>query len=326
MNILYPTGLSFQVWTVILFFMIKLKSITKKFQTDFWTKPFFALDDLSFSIKENHITGFLGANGAGKTTSIKVLFDFIKADKGEVIFDKVLGGNKKDIFRNIGYMPERPYFYPHLTGSDFVTYLGLLHELKTSEIRKSLFYWSERLKITHALDRKLRTYSKGMLQRLGLISSIIHKPKLLILDEPLSGLDPVGRKEIKDILADLGKTGTTIFFSSHVVADVEQICDRVVVLEGGKLLFEGEINRILAQDNISRVSISFYSDKKLDFSGMVKTIGQSKADIKQNIVWIECDIKKKDEVIKKIIEEHASILSVSTERSTLEEIIYKIKS
>jgi ABC-2 type transport system ATP-binding protein len=211
--------------------MITFNNITKSFKTDFWAKPFKALDCVSFTIREGELTGFLGANGAGKTTSIKIMMKFIWQNAGEVIYSNKLGINQMEIFSNLGFVPERPYFYPHLTGREFLSFAGELCKVTRNDLKTAIDKWGEQFQIAHAIDRKVRGYSKGMLQRLGIISSLIHNPKIIILDEPLSGLDPVGRKEIKDALLDLNKQGKTIFFSSHIVSDVEEISIKVLVVE-----------------------------------------------------------------------------------------------
>lgn len=195
--------------------MIEFCEISKVFNTDLLKKKFQALNNVSFSIPENKIIGFLGANGAGKTTSIKIGMDFIRPTSGTIKYGKSLGGSKKEAFKNIGYLPERPYFYPHLTGRDFCKYLSQLSNVKRTTFNERIDKWAPIFKIDYALDRYINNYSKGMLQRIGFLATIIHNPKLIILDEPLSGLDPIGRKELKDVIVNLYKDGKTVFFSSQ---------------------------------------------------------------------------------------------------------------
>ena len=187
--------------------MITFKEVTKTFQEDFWKKEKIALDKLSFSLEENKVTGFLGRNGAGKTTSIKILLDLIKPSSGSVAFSTLLGRNLAEVKSHIGYLPERPYFYPNLTGKEFVKYLLSLSDKKFKNYSSRFDELSETLKIDHAVDRKMRGYSKGMLQRIGFISTVIHNPMLIIMDEPLSGLDPIGRKELKEAIIREKKEG-----------------------------------------------------------------------------------------------------------------------
>jgi ABC-2 type transport system ATP-binding protein len=284
--------------------MINFINVSKTYKTDFWAKKFFALEGVSFSVNTKSLTGFLGANGAGKTTSLKILMDFVRQDSGSVQFDKSLGSNKKDIFSRIGYLPERPYFYQSLTGYEFLNYMGKLQGLDNKFLKEQIVKWSKTFNINYALDRKVKGYSKGMLQRLGMASTLLHDPQLVILDEPLSGLDPVGRKEIKDVLLELNKSGHTIFFSSHIVSDIEEICDDVVVLEKGKCIYSGKVNDLIVASGDFVWEVSYRN-----------AIGVSKESV---------TVEDKDNRIKQLIMDGSTILSVNLKRQSLESIIYKI--
>ncbi len=166
--------------------MIEFNEITKIFKSDLLTQPFTALKDVSFKVADEKIVGFLGANGAGKTTSLKIAMDFIRPTSGTVTFSENLGSHKREILKNIGFLPERPYFYPHLKGREFCHFMGSLSGLSKNEINKQIEIWAPRFKIDFALDRETRTYSKGMLQRIGFLVTLLHDPKMVILDEPLS--------------------------------------------------------------------------------------------------------------------------------------------
>ncbi len=304
--------------------MIEFKNVTKTFKTDFWAKSFCALDKLSFSIDEGKLIGFLGANGAGKTTSIKIMMDFIRHDSGEVIYSKALGQSKKEILSNIGFVPERPYFYPYLTGREFLEYMAKLNDVPRKEVAPSIKKWSEVFNIAYPLDRKIRGYSKGMLQRLGFVSSLVHNPKLIVLDEPLSGLDPIGRKEIKDALLGLNKEGKTIFFSSHIVSDVEEICEHVVVLQKGKGLYQGSIDELI-RDNISS---DYVIKTQLSNCSPIDLLGasiNSTTELEQNIFLIHCSKTNKDKCLSSLLNSGGDILSVNSNRPTLEQVIYNIK-
>ncbi len=224
--------------------MLEFNSVTKVFKSEMFKKPFKAINDLSFKVDEGSIVGFLGANGAGKTTSLKVAMDFTRPTKGEVKFTS-LGENKSEIFSNVGFLPERPYFYPHLTGREFSHYMGRLVDLPKNKINQQISKLAPLFRIDFALDREIHTYSKGMLQRIGFLTALLHDPKLVILDEPLSGVDPIGRKELKDVIVDINKMGKTVFFSSHIVSDVEEICDKVIFLKDGKLVYQGRVEDII---------------------------------------------------------------------------------
>lgn len=300
--------------------MIKFYNVEKKYQTDFWAKSFKALDELSFRIEKGALVGFLGANGAGKTTSIKILLKFIKANRGEVIYSTELGKNMKEIFSRIGYIPERPYFYPHLSGYEFLNLMGSLNDIPSSVVRQRIKEWGERFEITFALDRQIRSYSKGMLQRLGFVAALIHDPRLLILDEPLSGLDPMGRRDLKQALIELHKNGKTVFFSSHIVADVEEICNKVVFLEKGKLVYDGSIDQLISRNMNPHFTFTIQSEKELHLPGELihKTT--------DGLYTYDVAIESKDLFLAKAIEQKLDIVSMNPTRPTLEEIIYKIRS
>ncbi len=300
--------------------MIRFENVTKVFKSDLFASPVKALDNVSFEIKEGAMVGFLGANGAGKTTSIKILLDFIRADQGRVHYSSALGGNLSNALNHIGFLPERPYFYPHLTGHEFASFMGELCGLKKTESAKRNNHWAERLGIAHAMNRKLTTYSKVMLQRLGFLSVLIHNPKLVILDEPLSGLDPIGRKELKEVLSEINAQGTTIFFSSHVVPDVEESCDDVVFLKTGKLVYQGSVDKIITQNQRS----SFFI--KIPFLKMqLATPIISQRNSGSELVILEVSRENQNHLIRELIQASVPILGVEQARQTLEEVFYQIR-
>jgi len=299
--------------------MFVVKEISKKFKNDFWEKEFFALSEVSFEIGEGEIVGFLGANGAGKTTFLKILLQFISSTSGKVEYSSLLGQGKK-VFENIGYMPERPYYYPHLTGNEFLDYCGRLQDLDKKTINEQVEKWSKELKIDFALDRYIKSYSKGMLQRLGFVSTLIHDPKLIILDEPLSGLDPLGRKEFKDILVRLNQSGKTVFFSSHIVSDVEEICERVVVLEKGKMIYSGAIDQLISKNLRPIYEISIL--KNIDIENEYKEyFSHSNSELS----FFEVPIVKKNDVVTKLVSSGAEIISLQKSKTSLESVIYNLK-
>lgn len=286
--------------------MIEFINITKKFRNNFWEKDFYALSGVSFQIKEKALVGFLGANGAGKTTLIKCLMDFSRQDSGEIRFNEKLGKEIQEIKSNIGYLPERAYLYQHLTGREFLNYSAKLNLIPAGKTQSLINSWAERMGLSHALDRNIKGYSKGMQQRLGFISTVIHSPKFLVLDEPLSGLDPVGRRDFKKILKELNEEGTTIFFSSHIVADVEEICNDVVFIEKGKLIYDGKIKSLLEQNTTENFQLSYYAKDG-------------------NLVMEKCLASDKDQRLLTLIQQGCQIANLEKDKINLEEIIYKIK-
>lgn len=299
--------------------MIEFRNVTKTFQKDFWAQPFKALDNVSFKIPQASMVGFLGANGAGKTTSLKILMEFIKPNSGEVHFSSELGGGLFQALSKIGYLPERPYFYPHLTGQEFAELMGQLSNVPKPLLKERIKIWSKQLNIDHALNRQIRGYSKGMLQRIGFVTVLLHDPQMLILDEPLSGLDPVGRKEIKDVMRKLNYEGKTVFFSSHIVSDIEETCSDVVVLENGQCIYNGEIEKLLDENRSSGYEFT-YSGEALQSVPFEKLNASSK-------IWtIRTSESHKNQALQEIIERGYDLRKVELSRVSLEEIIYKIKS
>jgi ABC-2 type transport system ATP-binding protein len=214
---------------------IEIEGLTKDYVTGFWRKrPRRALDNLTFHVEAGEVCGFLGPNGAGKTTTLKLLMGLIFPTSGAA---RILGRPIEDVemHRQIGYLPEQPYFYDYLTGRELLDYFARFFCYAAAERRDRVGRFLAMVGLSTAGDVQLRKYSKGMLQRIGLAQAILHDPPVLFLDEPMSGLDPVGRREVRDIILDLKRQGRTILFSTHILSDAEMLCDRLAVLVGGKL-------------------------------------------------------------------------------------------
>jgi ABC-2 type transport system ATP-binding protein len=298
--------------------MIEFINVSKQFSVDFWDEPFTALDQVSFKVGEGKIVGFLGANGAGKTTSLKCLMGFTPITSGEIHFSPKLGKNSNEIRSQIGYLPERPYFYPHLTGREFVTYMGKLNSVSKRDIHERIGKWSARFRIDFALDRKIKTYSKGMLQRIGFCSVLVHDPSLIILDEPLSGIDPIGRKEIKDVIVDLYNEKKTIFFSSHIVPDVEEICQTVVFLEKGKLVYEGSIDHLILENLKPNYTAKVENSQNIQLPGLLERS-------MEKFSFYQLENNQKDSFIESCLKNKVNLLSINQNKMTLEEILYKVR-
>jgi ABC-2 type transport system ATP-binding protein len=264
----------------------------------------------------------LGANGAGKTTSIKILLKFIKADTGEIEFAESMLSGAQGLLGNIGVVPERPYFYPDLTGSEFCHFMGGLNSLNHKYVDQQMSHWARLLAIDHALSRKVRTYSKGMLQRLGFVAALLHGPKLLILDEPMSGLDPIGRKEFKDVMLALNLEGKSIFFSSHIVQDIEEICSQLIVLKEGKLFYEGKTADLIDQSAGNQVEAIV----KQAAEGKVGDMAPVSYDSSRGVARYLFPAEKKNNFLAQMNrQEDQSLERLVPLRPKLEEIIYAAK-
>lgn len=235
--------------------VVTVDRISKSYPTGFWRKRVRVLSEVSFSVAPNEIVGFLGPNGAGKTTTIKILNRLAFSDSGTVTVFGEEAGLRSATRRRIGFMPEHPYFYEYLTGKEFLSLCGHLNSMGRSEIRDRSRSILSRVGLSDAGDTAIRKYSKGMMQRLGLAQALLHDPELVILDEPMSGLDPMGRMEVRHLIRELKSSGKTVFFSSHIISDVEALCDRVVMLHKGRKVAEGTVEDLVGKEGVRYVEI-----------------------------------------------------------------------
>jgi ABC-2 type transport system ATP-binding protein len=227
---------------------IEVKGISKVFRGDLGAKRVTALADLNLQISKGEVFGFLGPNGAGKSTAIKILLNLIYPDSGSA---SILGRDvaEKNVRRSVGYLPENPYFYDYLSAEELLWFGGTACGLRRTEIRERSDQLLHKVNLENARNRPLRSYSKGMVQRAGLALALIHDPDVVILDEPMSGLDPLGRKMVGDLLLELRSQGKTVFFSSHILNDVERFCDRAGIIVAGRLRLVDGIPNLLARES-----------------------------------------------------------------------------
>ncbi len=225
--------------------IIEIENLTKDYEVGFLRKrKVRALDGLSLSVESGEIFGFLGANGAGKTTTLKLLMRLIFPTAGTA---QILGSDIQDIrmHKHIGYLPENPYFYDYLTAREFLDYCAEIFGFGSVERRKRAADLLARVKLDEKRwDTQLRKFSKGMLQRVGLAQSLINDPQVVFLDEPMSGLDPIGRREVRDLIASLRQEGKTVFMCSHILSDIEVLCDRVAILKRGRIAQVGHLDEL----------------------------------------------------------------------------------
>jgi ABC-2 type transport system ATP-binding protein len=225
---------------------IETVDLTKDYRVGFWRpRPYRALDGLTLAVERGEVFGFLGPNGAGKTTTLKLLVQLVHPTRGHAT---ILGAPVGDVGmkRRIGYLPEHPYFYDYLTAEELLTYFGGLFGLSAADARRRTTRLLDEIGIGAERRLQLRKFSKGMIQRVGLAQALVNDPEVVFLDEPMSGLDPLGRRDVRALILRLRDEGRTVFFSSHILADAETLCSRVAVLARGRLVAQGRISDIVA--------------------------------------------------------------------------------
>lgn len=303
--------------------VLEIKNISKSFRAGFWLKKTTALSGVSLTVMENEIYGFLGPNGAGKTTTIKTILGLIFPDGGSV---SIFGKDYRDVStrRYVGYAPEQPYFYDYLTAYEFMSFYGRLFNISGVELKRRIPLLLDMVGLSGSETLQLRKFSKGMLQRIGLAQALINDPRFLILDEPMSGLDPIGRREIRDLILALKKKGKTVFFSSHILSDVEMICDRVAIIIKGEIRREAPLSELLSID-YNEVEIAFRVADRQAREDLGK-IGLFIKEIEDASYLIinKGDLSKTVDIIRSY---KGEIISIVPKRKTLEDLFIKeIKS
>jgi len=300
--------------------LVVVDNLAKTFRQGFFMRRVEAVKGVSFTVERGEIFGFLGPNGAGKTTTIKMLTGLIRPTRGRAT---VFGHEvpSPEAMKQVGFLPENPYVYPYLTPREFVEMCGRLSGLSGKAARSRATQCLERVGIAYAADRQVRRLSKGMVQRTGLAAALVADPELLLLDEPMSGLDPVGRKEVRDLIVDERRNGRTIFFSTHILSDVETLCDRVVILRKGEVVVSGVMRELLRGDvrrtdvmlaNVSEELRSFLESENL----VMHKVGS------HLLVEIEGEAKVPS-VLRKALDTGAHVIEVTPRRETLEDLFVR---
>ena len=307
-------------------YVVEISDLSKDYETGFWKKKRVrALDGLSLSVRGGQIYGFLGGNGAGKTTTIKLLMSLIFPTAGSA---RILGRDISDVqmHNRIGYCPENPYFYDYLTAIELMDHFGRLFGYGAATRRSR----TEELLTSVGLEEKdwkkqLRKYSKGMLQRVGLAQSLINEPEIVFMDEPMSGLDPVGRREIRELISGLREKGVTIFMSTHILSDIEALCDEVAILRNGKLAANGSLNELLENSGDQRVlEVSVQGLAADAIRGSVEFIAGASIIAKPNGADIQILDESDVEAVLKITREAGGHLtSILPLKQSLEELFVK---
>jgi ABC-2 type transport system ATP-binding protein len=293
---------------------IEIAGLEKKYEIGFLRKTEkVALKPFELAVEEGEIFGYLGPNGAGKTTTLKLLMGLIFPSGGHA---RLLGRDWRDpdVKTQIGFLPEQPYFYDYLTATELLEYYGQLSGMDRAAQRRRVPEVLERVGMTRAANTQLRKFSKGMLQRVGIAQAIVHDPKLVILDEPMSGLDPMGRLEVRDLIQSLKDEGKTVFFSTHILADAETLCDRVAVLNEGELRAIGVVADLTAQVG-GNVEVVWQGSKA---KAALAALG-AETRVTANLVRAVLPEAKLDAAIEAIRQAGERLVSVTPVRATLED-------
>jgi ABC-2 type transport system ATP-binding protein len=297
--------------------VVYVERLVKDYRSGFGLRAKRVLSGVSFSVREGEIFGFVGPNGAGKTTTLKVLMGLIRADAGRAT---VLGHDVRETEyrRQIGFLPEAPYFYDFLTGREFLHFYARVCGVSRGDRARRVGTLLEWVGLAHAAEARLRTYSKGMLQRIGIAQALVHDPKVVFLDEPMSGLDPIGRKEIRDLIVRLQSEGKTVFMNTHILSDVEMLCHRVAIIVQGEVRYEGDPHAVLGDHErdsevvLNGVSPAFWESLETRFESGVRGVGDR--------IEVLLPHKRVDDVIAEALAAGAHVVSVTPRRASLEDL------
>jgi len=300
---------------------VKIVELTKVFKISIRQKRTMALNGLNLEVKEGEILGYLGPNGAGKTTTFKILLGLLRPTKGEAW---LLGKNIKDISsrEEVGFLPEQPYFYDYLTAQEFLDLYGQLYNLNKQARRAHVNELLELVGLQDVASTQLRKFWRGMLQRIGVAQALINEPKLIFLDEPMAALDPIGRKQMRDIILRLKSEGKTVLYSSHILSDVEAISDRVAILSQGKLLGVGQLDNLLGTgERLVEMNI-----EGLDEEGKakIKRLALESIVERGNNIIVNIPSEEIVQEVQKIVVQHeAKLISLMPRMESLEDIFIR---
>jgi ABC-2 type transport system ATP-binding protein len=293
--------------------------LRKVYRSGFLRRPFVGLDGLDLEVRRGEVFGYVGHNGSGKTTTLKILMGLNKATSGS---GEILGQPIGDLRTRarIGFLPERPYFYDYLTAEEFLHFYGQLHGIPAALRRERIDVLIPLVHMERARKVQLRKFSKGMLQRVGVAQALINDPDLVVMDEPSSGLDPMGRMLIRDIILGLKERGKTVLFSSHVLSDVEEVCDRVAIISGGKLQEVAQVHE-LTERGASRVEVTI---RGLD-DDAIAVVHDSPPILRQggDVTWSVEDSERADALVRAGHREGGSVMALRPRRETLEQLFLK---
>jgi ABC-2 type transport system ATP-binding protein len=292
---------------------IEILGLEKTYQVGFWRKrPKVALCPLNLTVEEGEIFGFLGPNGAGKTTTLKLLMGLIFPTGGSA---RILGREWTDpeVKARIGFLPEQPYFYDHLTAHELLNYYARLSGVSAKERTQRVQATLQKVGLPEVKGMQLRKFSKGMLQRIGIAQAILHNPKLVFFDEPMSGLDPMGRREVRDLMAQLKEEGKTVFFSTHILSDAEALCDRVAIIHKGEIRGVGAVDD-LTSSVAGKIELIWHG---AHVPASLKLLA-AECHVSGDMVRAVIDESKQDAAIDALRREHLSLISLTPVRTSLE--------
>jgi ABC-2 type transport system ATP-binding protein len=297
--------------------LIQVEGLRKTYRQGFWMRRVEAVRGISFRVTQGEAFGFLGPNGAGKTTTIKILMGLMRPTGGQVSLFGLPVPHRRSR-EKVGFMPENPYIYPYLTPWEFVEACARLSGLRGAVLRDRVTRVLEQTGILYAATRQVRRLSKGMVQRTGLAAALVADPELLVLDEPMSGLDPGGRKEVRDMILDERRRGRTIFFSTHILSDVPQLCDHVAILQRGQTVLAGRLDELLA-GGVQRTDVALAGESgelraEWERRGLV-----ARPDKGQLVLEVPARLPV-NEVLKDALARGLEVVEVAPRYQTLEEL------
>ncbi len=297
--------------------IVRVEDLVKDVRPGFGLRRKRVLHGISFSVREGEIFGFVGPNGAGKTTTLKLLMGLMRPTSGRA---SVLGHDVGETAyrRHVGFLPENPYFYDYLSGRETLDFYAKLCGVPRERRARRIDELLERVGLAHAADARLRTYSKGMQQRVGIAQALVHDPDVVFLDEPMSGLDPIGRKEIRDLVLRMRDQGKTVFMNTHILHDVELVCDRVAIIVAGRIRYEGAIQDFLEVGE--RQTDVLVEGLPAELGGRLEERLGARLRGVGECIEVRVPEKRVNEALAALLESGARVLSVAPHRASLERV------